>query len=119
MLVDSDEIQESLYDLFNQRFTSMSSSESEKERYFSTVSLGARLKLCEISPNFQCVVVMKEEDMKSANPAFLNRFEKYSLNYPMMITEILSLLPKRLRAVIEAVQKDVWLSILCYNNDVL
>lgn len=105
LLIDSEDIQECFYNLFNQQFTSISNGDGKI--YFTTVSIGSNMRLCEVSPNFQCVVVVKQQALKNTQPAFLNRFEKYSISYLSIANDIFSGFPMKLRLAIENVTREV------------
>lgn len=105
LLFHSEDIQECFYDLFNQRFTALSN--ADEKMYFSTVAVGAHLKLCEVSPKFQCLVVVKERHLQSTHPAFLNRFEKYSMSYSSLLKDILLCLPIKLKNAILCAKTEV------------
>ena len=106
LLIDSEDIQECFYNLFNQQFTSISNGDGKKI-YFTTVSIGSNMRLCEVSPNFQCVVVVKQQALKNTQPAFLNRFEKYSISYLSIANDIFSSFPMKLQLAIENVTREV------------
>ena len=79
-MFQTDEIHESFYELFNQQFRVLDDP-VKKRRYFTNISIGAHTKPCKVSPKFQCLVVIKKSELHQTPPAFLNRFEKFSLSY--------------------------------------
>ena len=101
----SEHVQECFYDIFNQRFTSLSG--PDRNLYFSTVAVGQSLKLCEISSKFQCLIVVSEKELPHVEPAFLNRFEKYNISYSGLMIDILSSIYPKLKQLILNVEKQV------------
>ena len=71
------------------------------------------MRLCRVSPKFQCLVVIKDSDVKTTPAPYLNRFEKYSLTHSVLLEEILSSLPKRLRLIVEKAKQEVHMFIFC------
>ena len=65
------------------------------------------MRLCRVSPKFQCLVVIKDSDVKTTPAPYLNRFEKYSLTHSVLLEEILSSLPKRLRLIVKNAKQEV------------
>ena len=54
----TDDIHESFYDLFNQRFRRIDDPD-HGPRYYTNIAIGAHLKLCRVHTDFQCVVVVR------------------------------------------------------------
>ena len=54
VLSQTDDIHESFYDLFNQRFRRIDDPE-HGARYYTNIAIGAHLKPSRVHPNFQCV----------------------------------------------------------------
>ena len=79
LLIDTDRIHGSFYDLFNQNYDAMEGDRGEK-MLFSNVAVGAASHKCRVHKDFQCVVHMREQDLKSKPAPFLSRFEKYRLS---------------------------------------
>ena len=65
------------------------------------------MRLCRVSPKFQCLVVIKDSYVKTTPAPYLNRFEKYSLTHSVLLEEILSSLPKRLRLIFKNAKQEV------------
>lgn len=111
LLSQTDEIHESFYDLFNQRFRSIDiPGEKGKDpecRYYANIAIGAHSKPCRVDPNFQCIVVVNDEELKSTPAPFLNRFEKYHLSHRSLIDSTLLPLPKCVQVVLHAVKSKV------------
>ena len=87
-MFQTDEIHESFYELFNQRFRILDDPKKGR-RYFTNISIGAHTKPCRVHPQFQCIVVLKKSELHQTPPAFLNRFEKFSLSYDSIFSSIL------------------------------
>ena len=71
------------------------------------------MRLCRVNPKFQCLVVIKDSDVKTTSAPYLNIFEKYSLTHSVLLEEILSSLPKRLRLIVEKAKQEVHMFIFC------
>ncbi|RIA83302.1 hypothetical protein C1645_834051 [Glomus cerebriforme] len=75
ILTDLEIIYGSLYDLWNQNYITMGS--SDNPRYFTRVALGAYANpMLYVHPDFRCILVLDEKKLKDADPPLLNRFEK-------------------------------------------
>lgn len=76
-LQDMDSVYGSLYDMFNQNFTLIGGTKKN-----CRIALGSVTNpMCYIKDNFRCVIILKEEEIKKCEPPFLNRFEKFLLNF--------------------------------------
>lgn len=64
----------SLYDMLNQSYSLVG------DRRSCRIALGASDTLCNVHPDFRCIVVEDEEDVAALDPPFLNRFEKHRIN---------------------------------------
>ncbi len=81
LMCQTDEIHESFYDLFNQRFHSIEDLSLGGVRYYTNITIGSHSKPCRVDPKFQCLVVIKKSDIEHTPAPFLNRFEKYRLSH--------------------------------------
>lgn len=113
LLCQTEDIHESFYDLFNQRFRSIKIP-GEPCRYYANIAIGAHSKPCRVNPSFQCVVVVNEEDLNDMPAPFLNRFEKYYISHGNLLMSILHLLPPCLQDIFSAVKAKVFLILGCY-----
>ena len=102
----SDDIHESFYDLFNQHFRRIDDPENGP-RYFTNIAIGAHLKPSRVDQNFQCIVVIKESEIKNTPAPFLNRFEKYYISHTNLLNLILDALPPCLIVIANDVYKKV------------
>ena len=59
VLAESDDIHESLYDLFNQHFRRIDDPKLGT-RFYTNIAIGAHSKLCRVHPDFQCIVILKK-----------------------------------------------------------
>ena len=72
-----------LYDLFNQNFVYS----KDLERRYCRVALGRRTHpRCKVSKGFRVVVGMETQDLQTAEPPFLNRFEKQRIELSALLT---------------------------------
>ena len=116
VLLQADEIQESFYDLFNQRFTSVDTPQGNKI-YYAHVAIGAQVKPCRVDPKFQCIIIVKESEVSNPNatpPPFLNRFEKYKLSHKTLVENVLANQSNNFKELLEDVMKKVDLMCVCY-----
>ena len=96
----TDDIHESFYDLFNQRFRRIDDPE-HGPRYYTNIAIGAHLKPCRVHTDFQCVVVVRQSEVELTPAPFLNRFEKYCISHAMLLSTALRQLPPCLRVLVE------------------
>ena len=110
-MTQTDDIHESFYDLFNQRFRKIDEPQ-EGTRYYTNIAIGAHLKPSRVDPNFQCVVVIKKSEVKNTPAPFLNRFEKYRITHRSLLEVALARLPPCIRIIVEAAMGKVCVSCL-------
>ena len=112
----TDDIHESFYDLFNQHFRRIDDPK-DGPRYFANIAIGAHLKPSRVDQNFQCIVVIKESEVKNTPAPFLNRFEKYLLSHNNLLNLVLNALPPCLKVITNVVYDKVSVVmgfIMCY-----
>ena len=102
----TDDIHESFYDLFNQNFRRIDDPK-DGPRYFTNIAIGAHLKPSRVDQNFQCIVVIKESEVKNTPAPFLNRFEKYFLSHNNLLNLVLNALPPCLKVITNVVYEKV------------
>ena len=105
-MCQTDEIHESFYDVFNQHFRTIEDPE-RGVRCYANIAIGAHSKPCRVDPKFQCVVVIKQSDVKHTPAPFLNRFEKYYLTHASILETVLESLPMCIRTMMVAAQRKV------------
>ena len=113
VMSQTDDIHESFYDLFNQRFRRIDD-QKEGTKYYTNISIGAHLRPCRVHPNFQCVVVVKKSEVKNTPAPFLNRFEKYLITHQTLLEAALDAdvlnanrMPPSISTIIKAAMKKV------------
>ena len=79
VLSQTDTLNESFYDLFNQNFRQVTSKNGE-ERLFANIAIDGVSRRSNISPSFHCVVQVRHADLSALPAPFLNRFEKFRLS---------------------------------------
>jgi len=105
IMSQTDDIHESFYDLFNQHFRRIDDPK-RSPRYFTNIAIGAYTKPSRVNQDFQCIVVIKESEIKNTPAPFLNRFEKYFLSHTDLLDLVLDALPPCLKVlVIRACEK--------------
>ena len=102
----TDDIHESFYDLFNQHFRRIDDPEAGP-RYFTNIAIGAHLKPSRVDQNFQCIVVVKESEIKNTPAPFLNRFEKYYVSHKHLLKLALDSLSPSLQLMANAIYTKV------------
>ena len=101
VISQTDDIHESFYDLFNQRFRRIDDLK-EGPRYYTNIAIGAHLRPSRVHPNFQCVEVVKKSEIVNTPAPFLNRFEKYLITHQTMLETALNQMPSSVSAMIKA-----------------
>ena len=104
-MAQTDDIHESFYDLFNQRFRRID--DAHGPRYYANIAIGAHSKPCRVQPEFQCLVVIKQSEVKNTPAPFLNRFEKYKLSHCALLEAALSMMPPCMAIVMNTVREKV------------
>ena len=113
LMCQTDEIHESFYDLFNQRFSSIKDPK-HGTRFYTSIAIGAYSKLCRVNPAFRCIVVIKKSEVEDTPSPFLSRFEKYYLSHQRLLETVLSKMPPNLRILLKVTQNKVRVNILYY-----
>ena len=106
IMSQTDDIHESFYDLFNQHFRRIDDPQSGP-RYFANIAIGAHLKPSRVNEEFQCIVVVKESEVKNIPTPFLNRFEKYFISHFNLLNLVLGNLPPCLQQIVKVAYKKV------------
>lgn len=106
VMSQTDDIHESFYDLFNQRFRRIDDPK-HGARYYANIAIGSHSKPSRVHPNFQCVVVVKRSEVESTPAPFLNRFEKYLISHGSMLEAILQHLPPCMAIMVQAAKDKV------------
>ena len=78
--------------------------------FYAQIAIGAQVKPCQIDPNFQCLVIVKESELvdPSITPSpYLNRFEKYALSHEILLKNLLDSLDCNLKTLCNSVIKKV------------
>jgi hypothetical protein len=79
VLSQTDSINESFYDLFNQHFRQVTKRGGES-LLFANIAIGGVSRRSRVSPSFHCIVHVRLSDLHTLPAPFLNRFEKYRLD---------------------------------------
>lgn len=107
VLAETDDIHESLYDLFNQHFRRIDDPKLGT-RFYTNIAIGAHSKLCRVHSDFQCIVILKKTEVPHTPPPFLNRFEKFYFTHQSLLEENLRIMPPCLSIVMQAVKEKVY-----------
>lgn len=78
VLSQTEPINESFYDLFNQRFREVTGRDG-KVTLYANIAVGGISRRSLVRPDFECVVHVRESALVGLPAPFLNRFEKYRL----------------------------------------
>ena len=83
ILRDLDIVYASLYDIFNQNFTSMG------DKKFARIAFEYAKISSEINKDFRVIIIVNKEKIEELklDPPFLNRFEKHIINFKMLLNE--------------------------------
>ena len=106
VMSQTDDIHESFYDLFNQRFRRIDDPE-HGPRYYANIAIGAHLRPCRVHPDFVCVVVVKQSEIESTPAPFLNRFEKYCISHETLLSTALNHLKPCMRIMLQTALEKV------------
>ena len=106
--MQTDDIHESFYDLFNQHFRKVGGGKGKRTHFFANVASGSHSKPCKVNPAFQCVVIVKESELAQTPAPFLNRFEKYQITTHDMLDSAKGFLPKILKQALTNANGMVW-----------
>ena len=109
IMLQTDDIHESFYDLFNRRFKRIDDPNSGP-RLYANIAIGAHLKPCRVHLNFQCIVAIKKSELDQTPVPFLNRFEKYYITHRSIYESLLKSLPPGFKLVVETAHRKVWFS---------
>ena len=119
VMSQTDDIHESFYDLFNQRFRRINDPK-QGPRYYTNIAIGAHSKPSRVHPNFQCVVVVKQSEIKSTPAPFLNRFEKYLISHSSLLDASLKQLKAPCMAIlIHAAKEKVCIWTIVERNPII
>ena len=111
VMSQTDDIHESFYDLFNQRFRRIDDPK-KGPRYYTNIAIGAHLKPSRVHHEFQCIVVVKKSEIEDTPAPFLNRFEKYLITHSNLLDTALSQMDPCFKEIIKAAKDKVNDSIL-------
>ena len=92
LLSQTEVINESFYDLFNQhfrRFEDKSKSGTAEVVYHTNIAVGAHSRRCKVDPNFNCIVHLTLPELQLAPAPFLQRFEKYRITQTHLLESYL------------------------------
>jgi hypothetical protein len=78
VLSQTESINESFYDLFNQRFQPVTGRDGKVSLY-ANIAVGGISRRSLVKPEFECVIHVKQSDLLQMPAPFLNRFEKFRL----------------------------------------
>ena len=106
IMLQTDDIHESFYDLFNRRFQRIDDPNSGT-RLYANIAIGAHLKPCRVHPKFQCIVAIRNSELDQAPAPFLNRFEKYYVAHKDILEFVLRSLPAGIISVVKAASNKV------------
>jgi hypothetical protein len=78
ILSQTEPVNESFYDLFNQRFHEITAGDG-KTTLYANIAVGGISRRSLVQPKFECIIHVRESNMLEIPAPFLNRFEKYRL----------------------------------------
>eukprot|EP00978_Attheya_sp_CCMP212_P019243 scaffold53665_cov59-Attheya_sp.AAC.6 len=77
LLSQTEAVNESFYDLFNQHFRSFK--KDGETTYYANIAVGGMSRPSLVRPSFQCIIHVRASQLALVPAPFLNRFEKYRL----------------------------------------
>lgn len=108
IMCQTNDIQESFYELFNQKFTCIEDAHIPgKQVYYTNIAIGSLTKPSIVGEKFQCIVVVKESEVHDTPAAFLNRFEKYHITHESIFLFLQASMPPKLRQLVLNARKQV------------
>ena len=108
LMSQTDDIHESFYDLFNQHFRRIDNPDPTKEpKFYANIAIGSHHKPCRVHKDFQCVVIIKESEVKGTPAPFLNRFEKYRVSHEDFLRARLDSFPPCMGVAVTAALEKV------------
>jgi hypothetical protein len=95
----------SLYDVLNQRYRVIK--DDDGPHYFAFFAIGRESRSYEVSPNFQCIVILNAKEARKAPMPFRNRFEKFVVTQTDLLACAMRQLPPSLSGVVQWVMDKV------------
>ncbi|CAF5094879.1 unnamed protein product, partial [Rotaria magnacalcarata] len=105
LMVNTERIHGSLYDVFNQNFSIMATDDTRK--IFSKVAIGPKTIDVVVHEDFQCIIHVKRNEVKHTPAPFLSRFQKYSLSVKDFYRIQLECLVENEQTIIKNVEEKV------------
>ena len=102
-------IHESFYDLFNQRFRRIhvDPDPDQDPNCYANIAIGAHSKPCRIHKDFVCIVVVQQSEIEDTPAPFLNRFEKYYISHETLLQTAMNHLPPCVRIIVQTAKEKV------------
>ena len=87
ILSQTESINESFYDLFNQHFRKFEerTDQGMKVSYHTNIAVGAHSRRCKVSLDFQLISHINHREIQLVPAPFLNRFEKYYITHAHLL----------------------------------
>jgi hypothetical protein len=127
VLSQTESVNESFYDLFNQFFqkneehdskatvllkveggrvqVTLSTAPTTITTFHANIAVGSHSKLCKVASGFQCIVHMRKQELAAAPAPFLHRFEKYRISHRHILLSASACSPAIGRIVLRVVDK--------------
>ena len=106
-------IHESFYDLFNQRFRRIHVDPDQDPRCYANIAIGAHSKPCRVHKDFVCIVVVQQSEIEDIPGPFLNRFEKYHISHETLLQTAMNHLQPCVKIIVQTAKEKVS-HFLCY-----
>lgn len=101
VLSQTEPVNESFYDLFNQRFHELTKQDGSVTM-FANIAVGGVSRRSLVLPTFECIVHVRESNLLEIPAPFLNRFEKYRLTLKDVFVTTWSKFPSFFKIVVAA-----------------
>ena len=108
VLNQTDAINDSFYDVFSRRFEYIDKGGTPR-RYYANIVVGSHIRLCQVHPSFECILVVKKSELDKLPTAFLGLFDKYHLSHSSILEAVRLPLPDHMKQAIQAARKEVCL----------
>ena len=119
VLSQTEPVNESFYDLFNQRFHALTKQDGSVTM-FANIAVGGISRRSLILPSFECIVHIRESNLLEVPAPFLNRFEKYRLTLNDVFSASWSKFERFLDVVVSSKHRvEQIIATFCMGNDLL
>ncbi len=117
VLSQTEQVNESFYDLFNQNFRSFKNRDGQISHY-ANIAVGGISRRSLVHQSFQCIVHIKQSSIEDVPAPFLNRFEKFFVTIRSVLDSGWGRFPGLAKVIIDARTQVAKLSSLLGANGI-